>query len=360
MKGVILDLKSIDNGDLDLSCLQSVIPDWQYFDNTQEEEILSRIKDANVVIANKVRLGEVQIASSNALKLICIAATGTNNVDLEAAAANGVKVCNVTNYATPSVVQHVYCLLLALITKFKQYQTAIQEHRWQQSPFFCLLDYPIAELAGKKLGIIGYGVLGQAVAELGKAFGMHVLISARKGSDVSQGRVTLEQLLRQSDVVSLHCPLTPETHNLIGEQELKLMKPGALLINTARGGIVNEKALAEALVTGTIAGAGMDVLSEEPPKNGNPLLDLDLPNLIITPHIAWSSVESRQRLMEQVALNIDAFFNGKPRNIVNCIWLLSVRLAGLVPDWYAKPECCATVWIVAYANFTFMQFNKLF
>ena len=317
MKGVILDLKSIDNGDIDLSCLRSLIPEWQFYDATGGKDILPRINDANIVVVNKVKLEKVHITSSDSLKLICIAATGTNNVDLAAAAANNVRVTNVTNYATASVVQHVYCLLLALTTKFNHYQSAIREQRWQQSRFFCLLDYPISELAGKTLGIIGYGVLGKAVADVGKAFGMQILISAHKGRKASQGRVTMEELLSQSDVISLHCPLTAETRNLIGAQELKLMKPDSFLINTARGGIVDEKALADALLAGTIAGAGVDVLSEEPPVNGNPLLDLQLPNLIITPHIAWSSVESRQRLVEQVALNIEAFVKGEQRNIVN-------------------------------------------
>ena len=210
----------------------------------------------------------------------------------------------------------MFCLILALTRKLNQYQTAIREDRWQKSPFFCVLDYPISELAGKTLGIVGYGVLGKAVAKLGEALGMQVLTAARKGAAPKDGRVSLEELLVQSDVVSLHCPLTPETTDLIGAKEFALMKTSAVLINTARGGIVDEKALVNAIQSQSIAGAGVDVLSEEPPKNGNPLLDVQLPNLIVTPHIAWASVESRQRVINEIAENIIAFENGVRRNVV--------------------------------------------
>lgn len=314
MKGVMLDRKSIDNGDIDLTALEAVVPGWTYFDSTTEHEVLPRISDADVIVSNKVKLTKTAIESLRATKLICIAATGTNNVDLDAAAACGIPVANVTGYATPSVVQHVYSLILALATRFKEYQAAIHDGYWQQSAYFCLLDYPVHELAGKTLGIIGYGELGKAVAQVGKAFGMTILISSRKGKTPTAGRVSLERLLKQSDVVSLHCPLTPQTRDLIGERELQAMKPTALLINTARGGVVNEQALADALQRGVIAGAGVDVLTEEPPVHGNPLLNVSLPNLIVTPHIAWASVESRQRVINEVALNISAFLKGEKRN----------------------------------------------
>ncbi|WP_455196491.1 2-hydroxyacid dehydrogenase [Kaarinaea lacus] len=316
MKGVVLDAKSIDNGDIDFSGLESVVEYWQYYDNTHRDEIQMRIQDADIVVANKVNLQKQHITQANRLKLICVAATGTNNIDLEAAAELGICVTNVTNYATPSVVQHVFCLILALSRKLNQYQAAIRNGRWQQSEFFCLLDYPISELAGKTLGIIGYGVLGQAVAAVGEAFGMRVLVADRKGVAPREGRVTFEQLMSESDVVSLHCPLTAETSNLIDEKELALMKPGALLINTARGGIVNEAALVTALESGKLGGAGFDVLGNEPPTQGNPLLELKLSNLIVTPHIAWASVEARQRVIDEIVKNIAAFRKGEPRNIV--------------------------------------------
>jgi len=316
MKGVMLDAKSIDNGDMDFSGLESVIPHWQYHDNTHVDDVVERIKDADIVIANKVKLLNSSMAQANQLKLICVAATGTNNVDLDAAAKAGITVANVTNYATPSVVQHVFCLLLALVRKLNQYQSAVKEGRWQQSEFFCLLDFPIMELAGKTMGIIGYGVLGKAVATAAEAFGMRVLVADRKGAAPRKDRVSFEQLMTQSDVVSLHCPLTPETSNLIDEQSLALMKRSAILINTARGGIVNELALVNALKQGKLGGAGFDVLSEEPPVHGNPLLGIQLPNLIVTPHIAWASTQSRQRVIDEVVKNIAAFLQGNARNVV--------------------------------------------
>ena len=316
MKGVVLDLKSIDNGDMDLSPLTKTLQGWQYYDATGDMEVVSRINDCDIVVCNKVRLTKAQLDQSPRLKLICVAATGTNNVDLQAAAQHGIRVVNVTDYATPSVVQHVFGLILALTIRLNQYQAAVRDHRWQNSRFFCLLDYRINELYRKNLGVIGYGVLGQAVARLGEAFGMQILVAERKGKPPRQGRVTLEQVLSQSDVITLHCPLTPETKNLIGRKEIALMKPNVLLINAARGGIVDESALVEALRESRIAGAGIDVLSEEPPVKGNPLLDVHLPNLIVTPHIAWASVESRQRVINEIALNIDAFLKGEMRNVV--------------------------------------------
>ena len=258
--------------------------------------------NGEAIVANKVNIKKEHLAESPQLKLICVAATGTNNIDLQAAAAAQIPVANITNYATPSVVQHVFCLILALETSLR--------------PFFCLLDFPVSELSGKTLGIIGYGVLGKAVADVGKAFGMNVLVAAHKNAQATEGRVAFEQVLALSDVISIHCPLTDETLNLISGEELKLMKRNAILINTARGGIINEEALATALEAGLITGAGIDVLSEEPPVNGNRLLELNLPNLIVTPHIAWASVESRQRAVNEVALNIAAFLQGEKRNRV--------------------------------------------
>lgn len=316
MKGVLLDLKSIDNSDMDLAPMKKALQEWQFFDTTLDREVVSRAQGADIVVSNKVRLTQEHFDQLRHLKLVCVAATGTNNVDLDAAARRGVRVTNVTSYATPSVVQHVFGLILSLTIRLDQYRGAIRDQRWQRSEVFCLLDYQISELCDKTLGIIGYGVLGKAVAQLGKAFGMEILVAEHKDRQPREGRVALEQLLARSDVISLHCPLTSDTENLIDRDELALMKPTALLINAARGGIVNERALVEALKQNRIGGAGIDVLTEEPPVNGNPLLDVDLPNLIVTPHIAWASVESRQRVINEVAMNIEAFLKGEPRNVV--------------------------------------------
>lgn len=317
MHGVFLDLRSLDQGDLDLSALRATLPQWHFYDNTAPAEVAARIAEADVVVSNKVILNETLLAGAPKLKLIAIAATGTNNVDLVTAERLGISVCNIRRYATPSVVQHVFALLLDLSRNLGQYRQAVQAGRWQQSEQFCLLDYPIRELGGLTLGIIGYGELGSAVAELAeKAFGMSVLIAQRPGGMPHPHRLPLTDLLPQVDVLSLHCPLTEQTHNLIGREELALMKADALLINTARGGIIDEQALAKALREGRLGGAGIDVLETEPPLADSPLLAGDIPNLILTPHIAWASREARQRLTEQLADNIRGFLNGTPQNLV--------------------------------------------
>jgi len=315
-KGVFLDKSSLDQGALSFRWIQSSLDEWQIYDATGSGQVAERIQDAEVVVSNKVMLTAEHIAQAKNLKLICIAATGTNNVDLDAAQERGVTVCNVRSYATPSVVQHVFALILNLVRRIPDYQRAVQQGRWQQSDQFCLLDFPIAELQEKVLGIVGYGELGQAVAKTAECFGMQVLIAQRPGSDsVSTDRIPLKSLLPQIDILSLHCPLSDNTRDLIGKQELQWMKPDALLINTARGGIVDELALAEALRHGQIGGAGIDVLSEEPPRE-NPLFASDLSNLILTPHIAWASQAARQRLLDQVAENISAFYADKAQNTV--------------------------------------------
>jgi len=214
------------------------------------------------------------------------------------------------------VAQHVFCLILALVTRLQDYTRAVREGRWQNTTQFCLMDYPIRELSGKVLGIIGYGELGRAVADLGRAFGMQIRIAQYNGGPAQGEHMPLEELLPYVDVLSIHCPLTPETRGLIGAEELARMKPDALLINTARGGIVDEIALAHALTAGRLGGAGVDVLSEEPPLRGNALLDKSIPNLIVTPHIAWASREARQRALDQTAENIRAFVAGAPNNVV--------------------------------------------
>lgn len=311
-----LDAGSVGE-DLDFSALMAATANWQWHDATAAGEVAGRIANAEVVVTNKIMVDAEAIAAANDLRLICVAATGVNNIDLEAARRHGVTVCNATGYATPSVVQHVFALLLALATNLPAYHRAVRNGRWQESTHFCPLDYPIAELAGRTLGIIGFGELGRGVADVARAFGMEVLVSARPGeATVPQGRVTLSDLLERADAISLHCPLTEETRGLLGRGELARMKSGAFLVNTARGGIVDETALAEALREGQIGGAGIDVLTREPPVDGNPLLADDIPNLIVTPHSAWATREARQRLVNQVADNIRAFAEGRPRNVV--------------------------------------------
>jgi glycerate dehydrogenase len=238
-------------------------------------------------------------------------------VDLDYCCAHGIVVSNIRNYAVHAVPEHAFMLILALRRNLLAYRDDVRQGLWQRSEQFCLMHRPIHDLNGATLGVIGFGALGQAVARLGEVFGMRVLIAERKGArEVRVGRTAFETVLAESDVVSLHTPLTPESRNLIGAAELACMKPTAILINTARGGLVDETALAEALRHGTIAGAGFDVLTEEPPHRGNPLLDLDLPNFILTPHNAWASAEAQQNMADQLVDNIEAFVRGEPRNRV--------------------------------------------
>lgn len=317
MIGVFLDRDSVDAGDMDLSPLEDALPDWEYFGHTDPGQVAERLQGAQVVITNKVVLDADTLADADELELICVAATGTDNVDLEAARTLGVTVCNVTGYSTPSVVQHTMALILALCTRLPEYREAVRRGRWSESPHFTMLDWPIHELPGKTLGIVGHGAIGGAVADVARAFGMEVLVAGRGAGDRRPGRVALEDMLARVDVLSLHCPLTPETRGLVGARELALMKQDAVLINTARGGIVDETALATALRENRLAGAGVDVLTEEPPPPNHPLVDPGVPNLIVTPHVAWTSRESRQRLVNELAANIQAWNNGEPRNLVS-------------------------------------------
>jgi len=311
-----LDLDSVDRGDLDLSHLNAAVKNWQWHSLVSVDELHDVLANVDVVVSNKVLLTGDHLSKAKHLKLVCIAATGTNNIDLEAAAGNNIAVCNVHGYATPSVVQHVFTLLLALTTRFNEYTSAVKRGDWSKSQFFCLLDYPVRELAGKTIGIVGYGELGKAVAKVAAAFGMKVLLAKRNNQDQRPDRITLHVLLPQVDVLSLHCPLTAETRGMIAADELALMKNDAVLINTARGGLVDEAALLDALKTQQIGGAGLDVLQLEPPSADYILLGEDIPNLIITPHTAWVSLESRQRLINEIALNIEAFIAGEDRNRV--------------------------------------------
>lgn len=314
-RACFLDTDSL-GPELDFSALDEAADDWEWYPGTSPEQVAERLAGVEVAVSNKVRIDAAALDAAADLRLICVAATGVNNIDLEAAAARGIAVCNATGYATPAVVQHVFALLLALATRLEHYHAVARDGRWAAHPFFCVLDEPITELAGRTLGIVGHGELGRGVERIAHAFGMEVLIAARRGAPVPEGRVDFDELLERADAVSLHCPLTDETRGLIGAAELRRMKSTAFLINTARGGIVDEPALADALRAGEIAGAGFDVLTEEPPRNGNVLLEPDIPNLIVTPHSAWGTHAARQRLVEQVAANIRAWHAGEPRNVV--------------------------------------------
>ena len=316
MHGVVLDGESL-GPDLDLGGLCDELEHWDWYDRTGPAEVAPRIAAADIVVTNKVVLDAASLAAAERLRLICVAATGVNNIDLEAAAGAGITVCNAVGYATASVAQHTWALILTLATQLCRYRELVQAGGWTQASHFCRLDLPIQELAGGTLGIVGYGELGRAVAAAAPAFGLETVLAARPGTTaIPAGRVPLPDLLERADILSLHCPLTEHTRGLIGRAELARMKPSALLINTARGGIVDEEALVDGLRAGEIAGAGIDVLTQEPPAPDNPLLADDVPNLIVTPHCAWGARAARQRLIEQVRANIAAFRAGAPRNIV--------------------------------------------
>ncbi|ETN93412.1 Glycerate dehydrogenase [Gammaproteobacteria bacterium MOLA455] len=313
MKAVLLDCNSFGPDDLDLSALMALPVNWTIYPETSDREVCERIVDADIILTNKVPINALSLSQAPRLKIISVMATGTNVVDLRAAVQHQVVVCNAVKYGTGSVVQHVWALILALTTRLADYQRAAVDGTWQDSSLFCLLNFPVEELQGKVLGIVGAGELGRGMAKVAEAFGLEVIYAALPGRQYTdQQRVDFKALLSRADIVSLHCPLTDETTNLIDEVELALMKPSAVLINTARGGMVNEVALRRALLNGTIAGAGIDVLTNEPPRQGNPLLDETIPNLIVTPHGAWAARQSRQRLVDQTVENVRAFLQGKP------------------------------------------------
>ncbi|SFJ98221.1 D-2-hydroxyacid dehydrogenase [Methylocapsa palsarum] len=280
---------------------------------TAPGEIVDRLKGATIAIINKVPMREATLAQLPDLKLIAVAATGTDVVDKAYCKARGIVVSNIRNYAFNTVPEHVFALAFALRRNIVAYRDDVRAGKWQEADQFCFFDHPIRDMRGSTMGIVGYGALGKGVARIAEAFGMKVL-----PYDVfpQPGLVDLETLLRESDIITLHAPLTPETKNMIGPRELRLMKRDAILINTGRGGLVDEAALAEALTEGVIGGAGFDVLTVEPPKQGNILLDLRLPNLIITPHVAWASKEAMQILADQLIDNVEAFAAGKPQNVV--------------------------------------------
>jgi glycerate dehydrogenase len=277
------------------------------------EDVVKRLKDATIAIINKVPMRAETLKQLPKLKLIAVAATGTDVVDKAYCKENDITVVNIRNYAFNTVPEHVLALMFALRRNLFAYVEDVRQGRWNKSQQFCFFDHPIRDIAGSTMGIVGYGAIGKEVGKRAEALGMRVL-----PYDVvpQPGLVDFETLLKEGDVITLHMPLTPDTKNMFGAKELRMMKPTAILINTARGGLVDEAALAEALQAGTIAGAGFDVLTTEPPKDGNILLDLKLPNLLITPHVAWASQEAMQILADQLIDNIEAFVAGKPQNVV--------------------------------------------
>lgn len=339
MKIVILDGYAENPGDLSWEGFEKM-GELTVYDRTPREdveEILRRIGDAEIICTNKTLIGREVIERAPKLRYIGVLATGYNVVDVNAAAERGIPVTNIPSYGTAAVAQHVMALLLEICNRTGHHSQAVHEGRWQQSEDFCFWDYPLMELSGKTMGIIGYGHIGQATARLARAFGMEVIACRRPGSirktaQASAGKadqarslgsdtvddvtiVTLDELFDQSDVISIHCPLFPETEGLICRENISKMKDGVIIINTARGPIVREKDLAEALNTGKVYAAGVDVVSVEPIKDDNPLLMAK--NCFITPHIAWASRESRQRLMDTALSNLQAFLAGEPTNVVN-------------------------------------------
>jgi glycerate dehydrogenase len=291
--------------------------EWIDFGETTVDQVADRLAHATIAICNKVQLRGDALAQLPNLRLIAVAATGVDNVDLAYCRSHNIAVCNTRGYAVNSLPEHALMLMLALRRNLIAYRTDVKAGRWHEARQFCLLDHPIGDLKGRTLGIVGFGTLGRSMAQLGRAIGMEVIVAERKNaSAVRDGRVSFTHMLRVSDVISLHCPLTEETKNLIGYDELKQMKPNAILINTARGGLIDDYALLEALLTRRLAGAGIDVLRNEPPRHGNPLLDVELPNLIVTPHNAWASRQAMQTLADQLVDNLEAFVRGEPQNLV--------------------------------------------
>jgi glycerate dehydrogenase len=291
--------------------------EWIEYPESAQNQVAERVRNATIIISNKLSLGEPQLQNAPHLKLIAIAATGSDCVDLNYCRSRRVAVCNVRGYAVNTVPEHVLMLMLALRRNLIAYRADVQRGLWNQSKQFCLLTHDLHDIRDSTLGIIGFGSIGRSMARLGESVGMRVLIAEhRDAAKTREGRTPFAETLKQSDVLSLHCPLTDETRNLIGAGELRMMKPNALLINTARGALIDDAALIEALQMRIIAGAGIDVLREEPPRQGSPLLDLTLPNLVVTPHVAWASIEAVQILADQVIENIEGFVAGRPQNLV--------------------------------------------
>jgi glycerate dehydrogenase len=288
------------------------------FEETAPDEVAGRIADADIVITNKVPVRAEAIGAAPKLRMIAVSATGTDIVDLDACSARGIVVSNVRDYARTTVPEHTFALIFALRRSLFAYHDSVRQGRWQTATQFCFFDHPIADLAGSTIGIIGRGALGRAVGDIAHTFGMNVLFAGRKGAAAADETVPFEEVLRRSDIITLHVPLTPETKGMIGSPEFALMECRPILINTARGGLVDEVALGRALASGQVSGAGFDVASQEPPRADHPLmLLLRFPNFILTPHVAWASRQASQVLADQTIDNIEAFRAGKPRNVVN-------------------------------------------
>lgn len=290
---------------------------WEEHGRVAPDELVACLANATIAIVNKTPLAAAAIERLPRLRLVALAASGTDNIDIAACRGRGIVVSNIRDYAVHTVPEHAFLLILALRRNLLAYRQDVACGLWQKSEQFCLSGHPISDLHGSTIGIFGEGAIGQGVARIARGFGMRVLFADHAPPKAAGVEFTpADAVLAQSDVVSLHLPLTPQTRNLIGARELARMKPDALLVNTARGGLVDENALVGALRQGKIAGAGFDVLSTEPPRNGNPLLELDLPNLIVTPHVAWSSRQAMQTLADQLIDNVEAFVSGAPRNVV--------------------------------------------
>jgi glycerate dehydrogenase len=315
LKSVFLDYDTVSNGDLDLAGLRAAAGDLILYESS-ETKIAERIQDADVALLNKLDLTRELLSGAARLKLVALAATGTNNVDLSAARELGIAVCNVRAYCTASVVQHVWGLILSLTQHVYEFSRLSNDGSWAKHEAGAVLSHPIRELQGRIFGVVGWGELGRGAARIAEAFGMQVKIADRAGSPHQSGRVPLDELLASADIVSLHCPLNDATRGLIGARELALMKPDALLINTARGALIDGPALVAALKAGRLGGAGIDVLPLEPPALGEPLLDGRIPNLLVTPHIAWAAREARQRCIDEMATNIRDFQSGGRRGRV--------------------------------------------
>ena len=310
---VVLDRDTLVNRPFDFDFPHTL----SSYGTTEAHETLERIRGADIVITNKVVISAQAFAENPQLKLVAVTATGVNNVDVEAAKQNGTAVCNIRAYGNESVAEHAFMMMITLMRNLPAYQRDVAAGLWENSPFFCHLGAPMRDLNGKTLSIFGRGNIGKTLATYAQAFKMNVVFAEHKNAQsVRDGYVSFDEAIRSADVVSLNCPLTPQTANMIGEAELQQMKPGAILINCGRGGLVDEAALAAALKYGQIGGAGFDVLTQEPPRDGNPLLKARLPNLTVTPHIAWASQEAANRLFDILLDNINRFVAGNPQNLV--------------------------------------------
>ena len=310
---VVLDRDTLVNRPFDFDFPHTL----SSYGTTEAHETLERIRGADIVITNKVVISAQAFAENPQLKLVAVTATGVNNVDVEAAKQNGTAVCNIRAYGNESVAEHAFMMMITLMRNLPAYQRDVAAGLWENSPFFCHLGAPMRDLNGKTLAIFGRGNIGKTLATYAQAFKMNVVFAEHKNAQsVRDGYVSFDEAIRSADVVSLNCPLTPQTANMIGEAELQQMKPGAILINCGRGDLVDEAALVAALKYGQIGGAGFDVLTQEPPRDGNPLLKTRLPNLIVTPHIAWASQEAANRLFDILLDNINRFVAGNPQNLV--------------------------------------------